>query len=166
MRLRRAGQIGQEKITLQMTPMIDIVFQLLVFFIMTFKIVTLEGDFNIRMPLAAPSAGPVSDVLPPIRVRLSAGPDGELVGIRMGERALSSFGELHREILAIVGPDSGPGSLAETAEVELDVDYNLNYQFVIEAITAVSGRVDENNRIVRLIEKIKFAPPREPSEGD
>ena len=63
MRFRRAGKIGQEKITLQMAPMIDVVFQLLVFFIMTFKIVTLEGDFNIRMPLAALSEGPVSDVL-------------------------------------------------------------------------------------------------------
>ena len=39
-----------EKIELQMTPMIDIVFQLLVFFIMTFNVVAQEGDFNIRMP--------------------------------------------------------------------------------------------------------------------
>ena len=166
MRFRHAEQIGQEKVTLEMTPMIDVVFQLLVFFIMTFKIVSLEGDFNIRMPLAAPSAGPVDDILPPIRVRLSAGPDGELTGILMGERTLSSFGELHNEIVAIVGTDSGPGSLAESAEVELDLDYNLRYEYVIEAITAVSGRVDENNRIVRLIEKINFAPPREPEEGE
>jgi biopolymer transport protein ExbD len=46
-----------DKIELQMTPMIDIVFQLLVFFIMTFKIVSQEGDFNIKMPLAAQQAG-------------------------------------------------------------------------------------------------------------
>ncbi len=46
-----------EKIELQMTPMIDIVFQLLIFFIMTFKIVEVEGDFNIKMPASAPTAG-------------------------------------------------------------------------------------------------------------
>ena len=38
MKIRNTGGDG-EKIELQMTPMIDIVFQLLVFFIMTFKIV-------------------------------------------------------------------------------------------------------------------------------
>ena len=36
MQIRNANKAG-EKIELQMTPMIDIVFQLLVFFIMTFK---------------------------------------------------------------------------------------------------------------------------------
>ena len=39
-----------EEIKLNMTAMIDIVFQLLVFFIMTFKIVALEGDFSVKMP--------------------------------------------------------------------------------------------------------------------
>ena len=42
MQIRNANNEG-EKIELQMTPMIDIVFQLLVFFIMTFKIVSMEG---------------------------------------------------------------------------------------------------------------------------
>ena len=32
--------------------MIDIVFQLLVFFLFTFRIATQEGDFNVKMPLA------------------------------------------------------------------------------------------------------------------
>ena len=165
MRIRNAEQIGQEKITLQMTPMIDIVFQILVFFIMSFKIVTPEGDFNIKMPLAAQAEGPVDDLLPPIRVRLIAGADGQLEGIQFGERGLSGFDELTREILAIIGSDIGAGSLAESAEVELDVDYNLRYEHVIEAITAVSGRV-EGDDIVRMIEKIKFAPPRPPAEAE
>ena len=63
----------EDKIELQMTPMIDIVFQLLVFFIMTFKIVAQEGDFNIKMPLAAPNAGTADDsLLPPLKLRLLA----------------------------------------------------------------------------------------------
>jgi len=44
---------ANEEIKLQMTPMIDIVFQLLVFFIMTYKVTAMEGDYNIRMPSAA-----------------------------------------------------------------------------------------------------------------
>ena len=38
-----------EEIKINMTAMIDIVFQLLVVFIMTFKVVAMEGDFNIKL---------------------------------------------------------------------------------------------------------------------
>jgi len=163
MRIRHHGPT-EEKIELQMTPMIDIVFQLLIFFIMSFKIVTLEGDFNVKMPLGAPSEGPPPDSLPPIRVQLTANDDGTLSGIRMGERPLPGFQALRREIVTIVGPEGGPGSLAEEAEVEFDLDYDLDYKYVIDAITAVSGYLDpDSGRIIRLIEKIKFSPPEEPS---
>ena len=59
-----------------MTPMIDVVFLLLSFFIMTFKIIAPEGDFNIRMP----PKGTQSDSLPsePIRIKLYATPGGGL----------------------------------------------------------------------------------------
>ena len=38
------------KVEMQMTPMIDIVFQLLTFFIMTFKIIAAECDSDIKLP--------------------------------------------------------------------------------------------------------------------
>ena len=86
MKIRHAAS-GFEEIRLPMTPMIDIIFQLLVFFALTFKIAAAEGDFNIRMPLAAPSASPIDpDQLPPMKVRLVAGPGGELAAIRFGDR--------------------------------------------------------------------------------
>jgi biopolymer transport protein ExbD len=167
MKVRRTGSGAPDKVEQQMTPMIDIVFQLLTFFIMSFKIAAVEGDFSIKTPLAAPSAGVPENIdsLPPIRVRLTANADGTLRGIQMGERSLPSFDELHREVMAIVGTDSGPGSLAEQAEVELDADYDLHYQNVISAVTAISGYVDPNGQIVKLIEKIKFAPPRQGAPG-
>ena len=69
--------IGRDRIQLQMTPMIDIVFLLLIFFVMTFKIVAQEGDFNIKMPLAAPNASTIDDsLLPPLKLRLVADQDG------------------------------------------------------------------------------------------
>ena len=48
--------------------------------------------------------------------------------------------------------------------MEIDCDYYLHYKYVIAAITAVSGKPAENDskKIVRLIEKIKFAPPDDP----
>ena len=42
-----------DTIRLQMAAMIDVVFLLLVFFVMTFRIVPVEGDFNVKMPLHA-----------------------------------------------------------------------------------------------------------------
>ena len=162
MRVRNVGGIKDEKVEVQMTPMIDIVFQLLVFFIMTFKIVSQEGDFNIKMPLAAPSEGlPEEDKLPPMKVRLIAGPGGELAQIKLNDNNFQrSFAGLHDYIISIIGDERGPGSVQETAEIELDCDYNLRYEYVIQAVTAVSGYVDADGNIVKLVEKIKFAPPR------
>jgi benzoyl-CoA-dihydrodiol lyase len=55
-----------------MTSMIDIVFLLLIFFVMTFKIVELEGDFSVRMPLAGTEGGVVDDTDLPLKLRLRA----------------------------------------------------------------------------------------------
>ena len=162
MKVRNVGGIEEEKVEVPMTPMIDIVFQLLVFFIMTFKIVTLEGDFNIKMPLAAPSEGlPDEDKLPPMKVRLRASPSGQLAQISLNDNNFgTNFDSLHNYIISIIGDERGPGSVQETAEVELDCDYHLRYDGVIRAVTAVSGFVDDEGNIVKLVEKIKFAQPR------
>jgi biopolymer transport protein ExbD len=157
----------EEKISLQMTPMIDIVFQLLIFFIMTFKIVSLEGDFNIKMPTSAPSEGaPDMDALPPMKLRLTSNDTGQIASIVLNERKFESFDQLHQHILSLLGEETGPGNPLEGAEVEMDCDYGLRYEYVIAAISAVSGeRLDKEN-IVKLIEKIKFSPPRKPPETD
>lgn len=153
----------RERIELQMTPMIDIVFQLLVFFIMTFKIVLPEGDFNIKMPRAAPREGTPDDMsLPPVHVRLLATPEGELAGLRLNDQPLKNFQALHHRIIDLIGDDRGPGSVVASAEVELDCDFGLKYRYVIDAISAISGYVTPEQKVVKLIEKIKFSPPKKP----
>jgi biopolymer transport protein ExbD len=162
MKVRNVNANKEDKVEIQMTPMIDIVFQLLVFFIMTFKIVSQEGDFNIKMPLAAPSTGlPDDEQLPPMKVRLRAGANGNLAQISLNDNTFGvNFESLHNYIISIIGDARGPGSVQDTAEVELDCDYNLRYENVVKAITAVSGYVDDDGNIVKLVEKIKFSPPR------
>ena len=161
MKLRKSPGDGlPDKVDQQMTPMIDIVFQLLTFFVMSFKVVSPEGDFNIKMPLSAPSAGaPDPNQLPPIKVKLHANGAGALTTIQMNDKVLPNFGALHNNLISIVGDERGPGSIAESAEVELDCDYGLQYKHVISAITAVSGYKD-GEKIGKLIEKIKFTPPK------
>jgi biopolymer transport protein ExbD len=166
MRIRRIGRHSEEKVELQMTPMIDVVFLLLVFFVMTFRIRVPEGDFHLKMPLEAPTEGvPEMSDLPPLKVRLRAGVEGGLAGIQLNELPLTSFSELHEQVLALVGDARGPGSFADQTEIELDSDYALRFEYTIDAISAVSGYVTPRGEIVRLIEKIKFAPPRGPGGG-
>jgi biopolymer transport protein ExbD len=163
MRFRRHHR-PDEKVELQMTPMIDIVFQLLIFFMLSFKIAAQEGDFNVKMPRAAPNAArPDASVLPPLRLRLSADETGKLRsnGIQLNERTFSDFAALHQHVRGLIGDAGGPGSVRD-AEIEIDCDYHLRYASVIDAVSAVSGYVDEDDNVVKLIEKIKFTPPHNP----
>lgn len=146
-----------ESVPIDMTPMIDIVFQLLTFFVMTFRIAQAEGNFDITMPrMTAP--GRPSDMLPPLKVTLRANDAGGLAEIRFADHGYESFRQLHAAIAELVGPDRGPGSLQQTAEVELDCDPRLNYVHVIEAVTAVSGEVGPRGELIKLVEKIRFTP--------
>jgi len=153
---------------MDMTPLIDVVFMLLIFFMLTFKIITQEGDFGLTMPLAMASAGPVDEILvPPIVVRLRANANGELVGISANDRDFgTSFAALHNHILGLIGDERGPGSIQESAEVELNCDYGLHYRYVVDALTAVSGYVAEDGNVVKLVEKIRFSPPQTPTPGN
>ncbi|OYV83452.1 MAG: hypothetical protein B7Z73_15965 [Planctomycetia bacterium 21-64-5] len=74
---------------------------------------------------------------------------------------MGSFKELNSAIMELVGTDTGPNSLASQTEVEIDSDYDLHYEEVVKAITAISGHVDPSGHIVKLIEKLKFAPPKQ-----
>lgn len=150
-----------DKAELQLTSMIDVIFLLLIFFVMTFKIAAQEGDFSVKMPIAGTGGNP--DTLNiPIKVRLRANADGELTDIVVNDSLSfgNDFAKLRGHILSLTGgnapptPDDGP-------EVEIDLDYNLRYENVIRAITAVTGQRQGDN-IQRLVERIKFAPPRKP----
>jgi len=158
MKIRNRG-VG-DKQEVNMTAMIDIVFLLLVFFMVTLKIVDQEGDFSVRMPLASNSSGAVDDTELPLKLRLKADENGRLTSIAMNEVQLGTdFDALRDTVIGLVG-GAQPGETAKGGpEVEIDTDYNLRYESVIKAITAVSG-YKVGDQTVKLIEKIKFAKPR------
>ena len=162
MKIRETDSREDDKIELQMTPMIDIVFQLLIFFIMTFKIVTQEGDFNVKMPLAAAAGAEVDPSALDMTLRLTANGEGELTGIQLNDKSFEQFDDLHLYVISLVGGDQ-PDSFRESAEIEIDADYQLKYAYVIEAVTAVTGYRNDNDDIVKLIEKIRFSPPKTPA---
>lgn len=147
------------KAQLSMTSMIDIVFLLLVFFVMTFKIVELEGDFSVRMPLAGSESVTMDPTELPLVLRLQADSQGKLTSMSLNEKFLGTdFDQLRANVVSLIG-SSTPIEGDDGPEIEIDTDYNLRYEYVIRSITAVSGYKD-GNEVVKLIEKIKFAKPR------
>ncbi len=164
MKVRNVNRRMDEKIELQMTPMIDIVFQLLIFFIMTFKPeVPVEGDFSVRMPITAPAPDdPPDPQIPPIIVSLRANANGTLANILVGDVSFGTdFDKLHKDLWGRVDDKRGPGSQAAATEIELNCSYTLKYRYVIKAVTAISGHIDqETGDPVSLFDKIKFSPPK------
>ncbi|MEZ6088284.1 MAG: biopolymer transporter ExbD [Pirellulaceae bacterium] len=149
---------------LQMTSMIDIVFLLLVFFIMTFKIVEQEGDFNIKMPLAKENQNSQSDPLDIVlKVRMESDANGGLQRMRLNERELGTdFSMLRAAVIEMVNAGGGPVEGEDGPEVEIDADYNLRYEYTIEAISMVTGE-KRGKETIKLVDKIKFAPTRRPN---
>jgi biopolymer transport protein ExbD len=152
---------SDEKVEMQLTSMIDVIFLLLIFFVMTFKISAQEGDFNIRMPIGG-GAGAADTTNLPIKLRLRSNTDGELVDIVVDDSRSfgNDFGKLRAFILQQTGGNAPP-SPEQGPEVEIDLDYNLRYSHVISAISTVTGQ-RQGDQIQRLVERIKFAPPRKP----
>ena len=155
-----------DKVDIPMAPMIDIVFQLLIFFMLNLKIVAPEGNFNINLPITAPSQNQKEDVnLPDIKVGLRSDRDGNLTQLTLGSKNLgnddAAFERLNKEILQIIGRPGNP--LTKDVEVEIDADYEVHYRFVVKAISKCTGRMDlQTKQIARYVEKIKFAPPHKP----
>ena len=163
--MRIARPTSLSRVEIPMAPMIDIVFQLLIFFMLNLKIVAPEGNFNINLPVNGPT-NPGGDVsLPVIKVGLRSDRDGNLVQLTLGGNNLGNdnraFDRLNSEVLKIIGRPGNP--LTKEIEVELDADHECQYKYVVQAISRCTGRVEsQTQQVTRYIEKIKFAPPRTP----
>jgi len=157
-----------EKIEPQMAPMIDVVFLLLIFFMCTLKIISQEGDFNINMPAVAQAQTETPKLLPDFKVRLLADvASGQLIEVRFGQRSLGTGPRAFQLLQQTIKEQIAGSPYADEIEIEIDADFDLNYEHVISAVSActgeVSGATTEGGRkkISRFVEKIKFAPPRQ-----
>lgn len=139
-------------VSIDMTPMIDIVFQLLAFFIFTLRILTQEGDLAIQMPPGPGPGQPSIMALPPLQIKLTAAADGSLAGIRLNGQVVQDMPALRIRIEDLIRGSQ----LAAEMEADLHCDEGLAYQHTIAAVTAISGRRDASGRIEPLIHKVRF----------
>ena len=136
-----------EKPKINMTPMIDMVFLLLMFFVLTFRIIIPEGDFNVQMsPLG--QAQPLEVDTDTVLIRLLADDAGQLAAIQLNSEGIEHFELLRQRISAIslTNPD---------LEVALFPDDHLRFEYTIRAITAVNAEIHEG-QIRRICGKIMF----------
>jgi biopolymer transport protein ExbD len=126
--------------------MIDVVFLLLTFFVMTFKIIVPEGDFNVQM---APTEQGLPADASPVQIRLFADADGGLAAIQMNDEPIENFDILRRRVLAAsrLNPD---------LEVVLFSEEHLRYDYLIKAVTAVNGEI-RDGQIRKICSNIRFA---------
>lgn len=131
---RRARE--ETKVEMNMTPMIDVVFQLLTFFMFTLKPMIHEGQFAVNMSAGGGSAAPEVEEfkIPPLAVYLKAGDDGELARISLGDRPMRSFEDLRIQVQALAG-----GAFAGEAEAEIHADDGLRYTHLMSAVNALTA---------------------------
>jgi len=144
MRHRKRRTIRSEGVRLNMAAMLDMAFQLLAFFIATFKPMTLEQQIALKLPPPEAVKGPESkssnandkdviNLLQSLRIGLEASPDGDLAGITFiddGSRARDVndfYAKLKNRLEA-----SGKASPIE--QVILEVDPRLNLQKTMEVM--------------------------------
>lgn len=158
---KRRDVKAPEKVDIQMTPMIDIVFQLMAFFLMTFKVAAVEGDFNMKLPKDERSAGPSNTQSEMITIVMRASPDGDLRQLEYQGKVRGNGPDarpymlLRSDIDKTVGAARGAGQ--EEPEIEIDADDNLRYEHIINVVAAVSSKY-EGGEVVQLAKKVKFKP--------
>ena len=80
-----------------------------------------------------------------------------LTGILMNGEPVKDFDELRQRVASFVDVALESGASLEDIELEIDCDYQLDYINVINAITAVSGRL-EDGQLIEMVKKISFVP--------
>ena len=98
------------------------------------------------------------------RLRLYAGKDGALSAVELNSETLAPgddiFDRLAQKMKTWANAEGRPP--IEKREVEIQSDYELNYEFITKAISACTGRENpDSGEIERFVERIKFASPQE-----
>jgi biopolymer transport protein ExbD len=134
------------EVELQVTPMLDMAFQILFFFVMTYKAAPAEGQFTLNLlpaqpatrmdaPLSADaSSSEVPAGLRTLPTTLHALPNGRLGRVTLGEVEISGMDQLKKELEDILGhKDEYPFDQAL-----LKVDPRLKYSELMQVIDVFS----------------------------
>ncbi len=160
MRRRRKSrkQEAPAEVELNMAAMLDMAFQLLAFFILTFRPSPIESQISLRMPdkAATQSAGQSSDTpstdVPGLTLTVSvhATDTGEIAGIEVGPQTLGS-GDPTETINALKATLKDALTAAEFEAIALQVADSLNYERMMQVLDACSHQTLPNGEAMTKI---------------
>jgi len=136
---RDKGDIGD----LNLTSMIDVIFQLLIYFVVTASFMVNEGVLTAKLPQGSGSAAQ-DDELPPekITIELVSGGDPSQVSITWNSQPYVSFGQLRMDLdRQRYDPDIGQidGSYEADNPVVIQPQGEVRWQHVVGAFNAAVG---------------------------
>jgi biopolymer transport protein ExbD len=129
-------RIQEANLELNMTPMIDVIFQLIIFFMCSIHFKSLEGKLYAYMPL---DKGPraTKQIEPPIdeiRIRLSYAESSPLMArVRLGEIDFHDWGALERHLQNLAPGLVTPDGL-NVIPVKIDAEGNVPAQVVVSVL--------------------------------
>lgn len=142
--------------------LIDIVFLLLIFFMLTWKSIGLEGQHLFQMANAQPGPGTVTTELD-LRVRLISDRNGELENVRFGSRSLGggedALIDLGLAVRAVV-LDSNGRIIHQGIEITVEPDARLNLQHTIRAMGVCRGEIRRDGSFRSYGTEVKLAAKR------
>jgi biopolymer transport protein ExbD len=141
-RRRRKHRQNNDAVELNLAAMLDMAFQLLTFFILTFKPAPVEGQLSLRLPPPEPVAvakttqpagsndndNPVAGVESLI-ISLFATPSGKLESMAVGEMAVGNLKALDARLTTILEQPDSPFE-----QIVIQVSSSLRYQDLMDVV--------------------------------
>lgn len=135
---------GSESVELNLAAMLDMAFQLLTFFILTFKPSPVEGQINLKLPPPQPVAGAPGVAKPgedeankdPVKnlnsliITVFASNNGRIATMAVGEANVAGTTALEGRLKQVLGPESG----ASFDQVILQVGSKLKYDELMKVV--------------------------------
>ena len=140
---RRSGNASEEVET-NLTSMLDIIFNVLAFFVVTFNPPKPEKNFDLSLPPpkqqeqqaeAPDETDKPPEIFQDVTITLEAGADGSLAGIRVEDRPVAGIGALARDLATLskmIGGVPGVGEKLEAANIIAAP--TLKYRWVIAVV--------------------------------
>ena len=152
MKFAISRQTGEERATLKMTPMIDVIFQLIIFFMCVMRFRQPEAQQMINLPAEGQPQPGVTSPLPDVPLVLRRNPqgtpgtEGYLPVIRLRDSAITSWKGLFDslKVLKLTNPE---------VRIVLDVGGDVVHESVVKAIDQCTGADIKN---------VSFAQPGSP----
>ncbi len=148
---RRKKHKRLEAVELNLAAMLDMAFQLLTFFILTFKPAPVEGQINLRMPppqsitplAGGKKAGQDTSNTDPLQglntlvVSVAANPkDGTVGSMQVGDELVGSLNRLDEKLRGIFGSPASPKD-----QVLIHVDSKLTYAGLMSVVDVCTRQV-------------------------